>query len=315
VSAVPPLPVPAVSIVLATRDRLALLRLTIDSVLAQTFTDWELVIADDGSAAETRSYLLSIEAAPRIRVIWLDHCGNPGAVRNVALAGARGRFVAFLDSDDLWMPDKLARQLQALRAAPGFRWSYTGYECIDAQGDPLAISWQPHPDGIVESLLRLEAMIALPTVMAERSLLIEAGGFDVEQRQAEDHELWLRLGLRSEVLLVPEALTRVRFHPDHYCRGGVWGLDWLRRMYEKIETLAPKEVRHTVRRARTRNAARLMRAHAASRDWRALVDVASRTIGFSWRAPAWWSGLFKACVKLLVPRSWFHAARRALRPA
>jgi glycosyltransferase involved in cell wall biosynthesis len=304
-----------VSIVLATCNRLALLRLTIDSVLAQTFTDWELVIADDGSVAETRSYLLSIEAAPRIRVVWLDHCGNPGAVRNAALAAASGRYVAFLDSDDLWLPGKLARQLEALREVPGFRWSYTAYESIDARGAPLTISWKPHAGGIVEALLRQDAMIALPTVMAERSLLIEAGGFDVEQRQAEDHELWLRVGLRSEVLLVRDALTRVRFHPDHYCRGGVWGLDWLRRMYEKIETLAPEEVRRTVRLARTRNAARLMRAHAASRDWRALVDVACRTIGFSWHAPAWWYGILVAGVKLLVPRGWFRAARRTVRPA
>jgi hypothetical protein len=236
-------------------------------------------------------------------------------VRIAALAVARGRYVAFLDSDDLWLSGKLARQLEALRAAPGFRWSYTAYECIDAQGAPLAISWKPHTDGIVEALLRLDAMLALPTVMAERNLLIEAGVFDAEQRQAEDYELWLRLGLRSDVLLVRDALTRVRFHPDHYCRGGVWGLDWLRRMYEKVETLAPEEMRRAVHLARTRNAARLMRAHAASRDWRALIDIAHRTIGFSWHAPAWWYGILVAAVKLLVPQGWIRAARRTVRPA
>jgi len=306
---------PLVSIVLATCNRLELLRLAIDSVLAQTFSDWELLIADDGSEDSTRAYLRALAADARVRVLWLDHCGNPGVVRNCALAQARGRYVAFMDSDDLWLPEKLERQLSALRATPGLRWSYTSYDCIDANGDPLPIRWVRHAGEIFDSLLRAEAMVALPTVMAERALLAEASGFDPEQRQAEYIELWLRLALRSEVVLLEQVLTRVRFHRDHYCRGGAWGLNCLRRMYGKIETQVSDERRlRMVRAARTRNAARLMRHCASRHDWREAGAVARSSFAFSWRAPHWWWNLAAASIRLLLPDSWMRV-RRAGQPA
>src|ERR1700734_971226 len=107
---------PLVSIILPTFDRLRFLRPAVDSVLAQSFTDWELVIADDGSGADTRQYLRTLERDARITLIWLTHSGTPAIVRNAALGRAGGEYVAFMDSDDLWTPVKLERQLKALRA-------------------------------------------------------------------------------------------------------------------------------------------------------------------------------------------------------
>lgn len=302
--------VPTVSIVLATCNRLSLLRLAVDSVLAQTYTAWELIIADDGSEQATRDYLRELHSS-RVQVFWLEHCGNPGTVRNAALARARGTYVAFMDSDDLWMPTKLERQIAALRAAPGRRWSYTAYDCIDGNGDALAIRWAPHDGEIFGSLLRAEAMVALPTVMAERALLHETGGFDPDQLQAEDIDLWLRMALRSDVLVLDRVLTRVRFHQDHYCRGGTWGLSWLRRLYEKIERLAPDAPRRALaRRARTWNAARLMRAHAAAHDWRSLAAIARDSWDISWRSLYWWRSLAMAMARLLMPDRWLRGTRR-----
>lgn len=307
----PQQPAPTVSIVLATYNRLEWLHHAIDSVLAQTFTDWEFIIADDGSDEATRAYLHSVDAPPRIRVLWLAHCGNPGVVRNAALALARGRYVAFIDSDDLWLPEKLERQLAAMRATPRSRWSYTAYDCVDERGADIAIRWKPHDGAIFAPLLRIEAMMALPTVVAERALLSAAGGFDPAQRQAEDYELWLRLILRADVLLVDEVLARVRRHRSHYSRGGVWGLTWVRRMYEKIELLVPDEAhRRVVRRARTHNAARLMRAHAGDHDWRSVAAVARDSWRFSWHDAFWWRCLSIASVRMVVPDSWVRAARR-----
>jgi glycosyltransferase involved in cell wall biosynthesis len=307
---------PAVSIVLATHNRQALLRLAIESVLAQTFTDWELVIADDGSDESTRDYLRKLECPPRIRVLWLGHCGNPGAVRNAALEEARGSLVAFMDSDDLWLPHKLTRQVAALRAAPDRRWSYSAYDCVDEGGSGIAIRWKPYDGEIFAPLLRIEAMVALPTVLAERSLLVEAGGFDIAQRQAEDYELWLRLILRAPVLLVDEPLVRVRRHCQHYSRGGVWGLQWIRRMYEKMEALVPDEAhRRLVRAARTRNAAMLMRAHAARHDWRELMSIARVTGTFSWSEPFWWRSLATSALRAAIPDRVIRVARRMGQPA
>ena len=115
---------PDVSIILPTFNRLTYLREAIDSVLAQTYTDWELIIADDGSADETRTFLRSIRDG-RVKTLWLRHCGNPGAVRNRALAEAKGIYLAFLDSDDIWTPRKLEIQLNLTRSRGDRRWSYT----------------------------------------------------------------------------------------------------------------------------------------------------------------------------------------------
>src|ERR1700732_1465702 len=102
---------PVVSIILPTFNRLKYLRPAIDSVFAQTLADWELLIADDGSDEETRAYLEHLGGLPRVKLIWLAHSGNPSAVRNAALREARGDYIAFLDSDDVWLPSKLERQV------------------------------------------------------------------------------------------------------------------------------------------------------------------------------------------------------------
>src|SRR5579863_3753675 len=91
-----------VSVVLPAFNRLRFLRPAIESVSAQTFADWELIIADDGSDLETRQYLQSFADDPRVTVVWLEHTGKPSMVRNAAVLRAAGEYVAFLDSDDLW---------------------------------------------------------------------------------------------------------------------------------------------------------------------------------------------------------------------
>src|SRR4051794_15650593 len=121
---------PAISVILPTFNRTALLRQSIESVFAQSCNDWELVVADDGSDEETHSFLRTLPAS-KVCILRLEHSGNPSRVRNAALAAARGEFVAFLDSDDLWMPSKLEKQLAAT-ASNG--WSYCQYEHINASG-------------------------------------------------------------------------------------------------------------------------------------------------------------------------------------
>src|SRR5215469_1268994 len=127
-----------VSVVLPSFNRLRFLRPAIESVYAQTFNDWELIIVDDGSALETRQYLESLANEPRVTVVWLEHTGRPSMVRNAALRRTAGQWVAFMDSDDLWAPRKLERQIATLRARPNCLWSYTAFLRIDANGVPLA---------------------------------------------------------------------------------------------------------------------------------------------------------------------------------
>src|SRR5689334_6622702 len=95
---------PAVSIVMPTYNRLEFLPATVESVLRQTMPDWELIVADDGSSAETLDYLESLTQDARVRLLRLRRSGNAGGARNAAIASARASMLAFLDSDDLWAP-------------------------------------------------------------------------------------------------------------------------------------------------------------------------------------------------------------------
>src|SRR6266487_1823698 len=208
---------PLVSVVLPAYDRELYLREAIQSVLSQTYTNWELIVVDDGSPDETRSYLRAI-AEDRVRVIECDHCGNPAAVRNVGVSAARGAYVAFLDSDDVWAAEKLATQLGQLKARPNRLWSYTFVKQIDGRGKevqlPLASRFQRIPTShpILKDLITFGALVATPTVVVERDLLAGVGGFDESFAFCEDYELWTRLATRAEVVVVPLPLTAVRSH-------------------------------------------------------------------------------------------------------
>ena len=95
---------PRVSVIIPAYNPGPYLALAIQSVIAQTYTDWELIVGDDGSDEETYEYLRTIQVEPRVKLLRLLHSGKPSTVRNAALREARGRYVAFLDSDDVWLP-------------------------------------------------------------------------------------------------------------------------------------------------------------------------------------------------------------------
>jgi glycosyltransferase involved in cell wall biosynthesis len=308
---------PTVSIVLPTFNRLPFLRESVDSVFAQTLQEWELIIADDGSEDDTLVYLAVLERLPRVKVLRLAHTGNPGAVRNAALRQADGRFVAFLDSDDLWMPDKLHRQLAAHAARPDRRWSYTALQRIDAAGEPmrdgLGMGWVPHEGAIFEQLLTIEAAVATPSVMVERQLLDQVGAFDEQQSYFEDYELWLRLSLRSDVIVVNQPLIKVRNHAQHYSadRVGVYRARF--RLLDKMAgyALTPR-LRALLRLEHAKNAASLAFVSAiAGRRFLAL-RMLWRSRQCAWHSAAWWSKAGSTLVRVWAP-SWLQSYVRRRR--
>jgi glycosyltransferase involved in cell wall biosynthesis len=305
---------PTVSVILPTFNRTRFLRMAIDSVFAQTYRDWELIIADDGSAKETRKYLRSV-TSPAVRLLWLEHTGNPSRVRNAAIEVARGHYLAFLDSDDVWAPEKLTEQIRALEGRPGAGWSYTNSLLIDESGRVLvdeSVSAPAPPQGwIFEPLLRLEVAISMPTVVAERALVREIGGFDVQQRFAEWQDLCLRLALRSEVVALPESLCSVRLHDEHYSAAKVAAQnDWMR-LYEKIATLAPtRQLRSYCARERAQTSLRLARYQADAGDYAAALTILCSALPFAWRYPQWWWGALKRIARPAVPGAVLATWRR-----
>lgn len=295
---------PLVSIVLPAFNRAGYLRSAIESVLAQSLTSWEMIIADDGSGPEAAEYLREL-VDPRIRVLWLAHSGNPSVARNAALRDARGTYVAFLDSDDLWEPGKLETQTAALRARGECRWSFTNVDWIDAAGGLMhpRERFVPHEGRIVEAVLTIAAYIALPTVLVERQLLDEVGVFDEELRFGEDYDLWLRLATRSDVVALTDKLTRVRLHADNHShdRRGFYR-DWLR-LYEKAgaRTTDPR-LRDICRRKRATLAVGLASLEAADGETAASYRRLANALPDGWRYGRWWLSAASMLAKTLSPR-------------
>ncbi len=210
----------AVSIILPTYNRVNYLRPAVESILAQTFTDWELIIADDGSDAETLAYLGELAENQQVKVLYLEHTGNPSAVRNVAIRASRSDYIAFMDSDDLWLPTKLAAHVALHQVNPTRRWNYTALLRIDADGRTMPTEFPGRRsvrEGAIFTQLLTFAVAMTPTCLfAERSLVEEIGGFDETQLYFEDYDLLLRLSLRSEAGAIPQQLAQVRNHTEHY---------------------------------------------------------------------------------------------------
>lgn len=298
-------PTPLVSVVLPTFNRLRFLRPAIESVYAQTFPDWELIIADDGSDPDTRQYLQSVANHPRVRVLLLSHTGWPATVRNAALLRAVGEYVAFFDSDDLWMAQKLERQIETLRTRPNCRWSYTGFLRVDEYDRPLAEEtgrhWVPYEGDIFEQVVTGQASIRTPSVLATRQLIAQAGGFDAAMLTAADYDLWLRLALHSEVAIIDEPLVHVRMHDENH--SGDWqsayqGRD---RLLSLRQQLVDSRWRPLLREERMKNALRLAAAHARLGAGGHTLRALWGSLPYSWTYPHWWLSGMKTLLRPHVP--------------
>ena len=304
---------PEVSVVLPAFNRLQYLRPAIESVFGQTFTDWELIVADDGSEGETAAYLAALANPPRVKVLRLAHTGNPGAVRNAAWRAAQGQYIAFLDSDDVWLPAKLALQVASLRSHPERGWGHTAFAVIDESGELLCGTrsrWWPAAEGwILESLIKMETVIAIPSVIVRRPVLEQAGGFDLEQRMCEDYDLWLRLAALSEIDGVRETLLHVRTHREHFHSDAIV-LEDRGRALEKILALSTdRSLRSMLHRERAKVAAGLARSQAiCGGRWAALRTLA-RSSQYSWGYREWWLGGAKAAVRAVTPAGVLRVAR------
>jgi glycosyltransferase involved in cell wall biosynthesis len=205
---------PRVSIVLAAHDQAAWIGTTIESVRAQTLEDWELVVVDDGSTDETAAVARCHTTDPRIRLLNGER-RERAAARNRGISNTSGDLIAFLDGDDLWHPEKLARQVVALDRAPEAGLCYTVARYVDESGRPLPVCRPPRPTGgwIFPALMRANLMI-LASVMLRRRAIDQVGGFDEKLRPlgCEDWDLWLRIARHFPVAVLPEELTYYRRH-------------------------------------------------------------------------------------------------------
>ncbi len=216
---------PLVSAIIPTYNRAAFLREAIDSVLAQTERDFELIVVDDGSSDETRSLCGSY--GDKLRYFFQSPRGV-SAARNSGLRQARGRWVAFLDSDDLWAPNKLARQVEWMAAHPEILLCYTDEIWIRRGRRVNQKKIHHKAGGWIYPLCLPLCLISPSSVLMRRELFEQAGVFDEALPICEDYDLWLRLTARFEAgFIAAPLITKRGGHQDQLSQRE-WGIDGYR---------------------------------------------------------------------------------------
>lgn len=218
---------PRVSVVIPCFNTERYVAATLRAVLAQSDAALEVIVVDDGST--DGSAALIEREFPQVSLIRRANAGV-AAARNAGIEAATGEWVAFCDADDIWLPGKLAAQFEAMSTAPGCRMSYTAWQVwasSEPEPDPTLLqrlaqepsgpNWAGATGWLYPELL-LDCVVWTSTVLMQRSLLAEIGGFDAGLRIGEDYDLWLRASRVTRIERVARPLALYRQHPGNITR-------------------------------------------------------------------------------------------------
>lgn len=213
---------PLISVVMPVHDRARYVAEAVNSILAQTYPHFELIIVDDGSTDESPEIVRALAARdPRIRALFSPHYSQ-GRARNAGIALARGEYIAHMDDDDVALPDRLAAQLDWMHL--------TGVDicggCSQAFGDSHGLLWFPETHEAIRNELVFRCGFLQGTVLM-RADIAKAHPYD-EQASFEDYELWTRLAPLYRMGNLPRILLRERFHPQqiHKAKAVELCADW-----------------------------------------------------------------------------------------
>lgn len=270
---------PTFTVIIPTFNRAAMLRQALDSVAAQSYQDYETVVVDDGSTEDVAEAVMDHVTRPRM--IRQNQRG-PAAARNRGVMEARGKLVAFLDSDDLWLPDKLSVYAQRMRDRPDTSIWYGPMKPVDSALRPVPGRTKPCHGGQITEALFHSSFVHVPTVVCPRETFLSFGGFDESLRVCEDYDLWLRMSLKCEFGLVESPLALRRLH-----RGRLSKSSMRRNLAVKAHVLQ-----------------RFYESNGANAGWND-ADARRRLsrVHFAAGRAAWWAGAFHDALRF------FRAAR------
>lgn len=196
-----------VSVVVPVYNAADHLRETLSSIYNQTYKSIEIIAVDDGSSDDSIDIARSFDG--RVILVQQPNSG-PAAARNRGVAEAKGEWIAFLDADDLWVPEKLEKQLHAMSNR---EWSYTDSRFMGGVNDGKQDSdLNEKPSGNVIEKLICGNFISTSSVLLRRNIFNEVGGFDENLRSIEDWDLWIRIASRYPISYVPDPLLKYRVH-------------------------------------------------------------------------------------------------------
>ncbi|NCB11914.1 MAG: glycosyltransferase [Erysipelotrichia bacterium] len=189
------------------------LGLAIDSVLNQSFKEFELLIIDDGSSDNTKEFCKKYLADNRVKYIYQDNKGLAGA-RNTGIENSQGEYICFLDDDDVWKEDKLQKQVDFFEQNQDIGMVFTNLELIDEVGK--AIGYQTHKaNGDIYKELFFENIVDAPSsCMIKKEVFEKVGNFKEWMKSAEEYELWFRLAKEFKIYSINEPLVEYRIHQN-----------------------------------------------------------------------------------------------------
>lgn len=255
---------PAVSIVIPTFNSGRTIARALKSVLAQTYQNFEVIIADDASQDDTRQ---QVEQMGDARVAFLPSSANsnqgPATTRNRALARIRGDYIAFLDSDDEWLPEKLGKQVEFLDSHPAC--SIVVANAYDVAPDGHIIetefdSTTPQAGPDAWRVLLKYSFIETSSVMTRAALVRRVGGFDTRLLISQDQDLWIRLALEGEVGIIDDVLGKIHQVPTGHMT---------RNRHRSVDIMLPMIERHVEAQA----------ARLSKQEIDAILGVRYQTIG------------------------------------
>jgi len=193
---------PPISVIIPSYNAEKTILETIESVLKQTYTNFELILINDGSTDQTLELLNKIKDE-RLKIFSFENSGLPTS-RNRGIDLSSGEFITFIDADDLWTPDKLDKQFEALKNHPDAGVAYSWTVSIDESGNLLNIMEAHHFEGDIYPQLLVRCFIASGSnVMIRRECINSVGLFDPDLESAADWDYWIRLSIKWPFVLVP----------------------------------------------------------------------------------------------------------------
>jgi glycosyltransferase involved in cell wall biosynthesis len=205
---------PEVSVIIPTYNRVNLLNRAINSVLTQTFSDFELIVVDDSSEDNTKTF---VETLKDLRIRYICHDKNRGAAaaRNTGIRMSKGEYIAFLDSDDEWLPEKLEKQISKFEESDyKVGVVYSGLS-VFSRGALVQQDIPVKSGNIYRAQLLQDYVFPTSTIMVRKKCLLQIGGFDETLPARQDYDLSLRLSKLCEFEFIPEPLVKVYWDSDN----------------------------------------------------------------------------------------------------
>ncbi len=201
---------PLISVVIPVYNGEKTIKLTIESVLKQTCSDWELIVVNDGSTDSTLDLVQAIQDE-RIKIFTYPNSG-PNPTRNRGFSHACGQYISFLDADDLWSPDKLEKQLQAIESSSSAKVAYSWTNWVNEKGELIRRgSYKTANGDVFAKLLLIDFIESGSNPLISKQAFAEVGGFDETLPAAQDWDMWLRLAAKNHFVCVefPQIFYRV----------------------------------------------------------------------------------------------------------